>query len=185
MKKPVQRLLAIVLVSLLLLSSGPLGGFVGLDLIDFGVKAKAAGYNPSAALAYAASHWNDGVGLCAEFVSNCLKAGGVNVMQTVCDNLYNTLVNNGYGTAYTLATANSKIPMASNSGKLDPGDPVFFYCNTCKSFSHVVLCGGTDGSGYMTDYAHNKAHNNTTSYVNWACDKCKTVNWTIKSVHMI
>ena len=33
-------------------------------------------YNPTAAVNYAAGHWNDGVGKCASFVSACLKAGG-------------------------------------------------------------------------------------------------------------
>jgi len=36
-------------------------------------------YNASAAIQYADAHWNDGVGLCAHFVSSCLKAGGVTI----------------------------------------------------------------------------------------------------------
>jgi len=34
-------------------------------------------YNAAAAVAYADEHWNDGKGLCAEFVCDCLAAGGV------------------------------------------------------------------------------------------------------------
>lgn len=41
----------------------------------------AASYNSSAALNYAAAHWNDNVGLCAEFVSNCLSAGRLQCME--------------------------------------------------------------------------------------------------------
>ena len=37
---------------------------------------QAASYDAGAALSYASKHWNDGKGLCAEFVSDCLKAGG-------------------------------------------------------------------------------------------------------------
>jgi hypothetical protein len=33
-------------------------------------------YNPTAAIEYAKIHWDDGKGLCAEFVSDCLRAGG-------------------------------------------------------------------------------------------------------------
>jgi len=36
-------------------------------------------YGPAAAVTYADSHWNNGVGLCAEFVSRSLRAGGLDV----------------------------------------------------------------------------------------------------------
>ena len=37
----------------------------------------ANGYDPYKAIAYAEAHWDDGNGLCAEFVWNCLQAGGL------------------------------------------------------------------------------------------------------------
>ena len=41
-------------------------------------KALAASYSVNNALAYAKAHWNDNKGLCAEFVSDCVMAGGLN-----------------------------------------------------------------------------------------------------------
>ena len=52
----------------------------------------ATSYNVSKSLEYAKNHWNDGVGLCAEFVSNCLKAGGLSSWSRECTDLYNQLV---------------------------------------------------------------------------------------------
>ena len=39
----------------------------------------AFAYNTSNAVSYANDHWNDGVGLCAEFVARCLNAGGITI----------------------------------------------------------------------------------------------------------
>jgi uncharacterized repeat protein (TIGR02543 family) len=74
--------------------------------------------------------------------------------------------------------------MSDNSGKLSAGDPVFYYCNSCKSFQHAILCGGSDSSGRMTDYAHNNAHHNTTTYISWGCPSCGAINWIMYTVHI-
>jgi len=51
-----------------------------LSLVMGGVSASAASsYNANAAVAYADKKWNDGKGLCAEFVSDCLAAGGITI----------------------------------------------------------------------------------------------------------
>lgn len=41
------------------------------------IPASAAVYDAAAAISYAKAHWNDGKGECAEFVRDCLKAGGL------------------------------------------------------------------------------------------------------------
>ena len=63
--------------------------------------ASAANYNPSAALDYAEDNWDNGIELCAGFVSNCIQAGGINIMERSVGNLYNALKGT-YGTAYVL-----------------------------------------------------------------------------------
>ena len=70
-----RRLLAMLLSVALLLSMVP----------AFGITAQAAEtYNASKAISYAKSHWNDGKGLCAEFVSDCLAAGGITIPNKSC-----------------------------------------------------------------------------------------------------
>lgn len=163
-----KKLLSVVMTLVLLLTAVPFGI----------INASAAGYNSQAALAYAEANWNSGVELCAGFVSNCLRAGGIDVMERSVQNLFNELKDN-YGKAYVLTTNGPYIYMSENVGKLSAGDPVFYYCNTCKSFDHAVLCGGCDEAGRMTDYAHNNPHHNVTTYNYWGCN-----NWTIYSVHV-
>lgn len=144
----------------------------------------AASYNSSAAVSYATQHWNDGKGLCAEFVSNCLSAGGVSSpWSTSCGTLINNLVNGGYGTKYALTQSGGTIPISSNSGKLSSGDPIFYYCNTCHVYPHVVLCGGSS-NGKATAYAHNSAWNNKIVYTTFSSGAHKGHSMTLYSIHM-
>lgn len=154
------------------------------SVIPFGsLTAEAASYNASAALAYAEKNWDSGVEMCAGFVSNCLTAGGIDIMERRVCNLYNSL-KGIYGTAYTLETSGPYIYLSDNSGKLSAGDPVFYYCDSCNSFQHAILCGGQDSNGRMTDYAHNNAHHNSTTYISWGCPDCGAVDWIMYSVHV-
>lgn len=169
MKKVLSLLIAITLV---------------FTVIPFGsLTANAASYNASAALAYAENNWDSGVEMCAGFVSNCLTAGGINIMERRVSGLYNALKGE-YGTAYALKTSGPYIYLSDNSGKLSAGDPVFYYCDNCNTFQHAILCGGQDSNGRMTDYAHNNAHHNTTTYISWGCSDCGAVDWIMYSVHV-
>ncbi len=144
--------------------------------------ASAVDYNPQSALDYAEENWDNGIELCAGFVSNCLQAGGINVMERSVGNLFNALKGT-YGTAHVLKTDGPYIYFDDNAGKLSPGDPVFYYCNSCKSFQHAILCG--DGEdGLMTDYAHNNPHHNTTTYISWGCPECGDINWTMYAISL-
>ncbi len=62
MKKGLKRALSIFLVVLMMLTSAPLEGFVGVDLPDwFSTESKAvgvSGYSAGAAAAYAEKWWN-------------------------------------------------------------------------------------------------------------------------------
>lgn len=136
------------------------------DFID--IKASAAStYDPEKAIAYAAANWNNGVGLCAEFVSNCLTAGGVSIMQKKVSGLESALRTGGYGTLCKLNSSATQwgqvAKMSDNQGKVKVGDPLFTYCSVC-GYTHAVICGGVDSSGYITIYAHNSAKNNKKYY---------------------
>ena len=95
-----------------------------VGIIPFGsinsVAAKDDNYSVSAALKYADKNWNNGVGLCAEFVSRCLQAGGVDIFEPTVINLYNALKGR-YGDSYKLTLTNGtngRVSMYANDGKL-------------------------------------------------------------------
>ncbi len=140
-------------------------------------------YNRTLALNYAERNWNNGVGLCADFASKCIQAGGINVYKPRCVDLYREL-NGTYGTSYklTLTRGNKgSIKMSDNVGKLEKGDLIFYFCNACRSFEHVVVCNGANIWGYAQDYAHNKAHNGKKqTYTYYHCGQD---NWTMYSIH--
>ncbi len=141
-------------------------------------------YSVSKAIKYAEKNWDNGVGLCAEFASDCLQAGGVDVDEDLVVNLYNTLKGK-YGKAYKLKLTNGtsgRISMSENSGKLKKGDPIFYKCNYCGEFEHVVICNGADGEGYSQDYAHNKAHNGKKT--TYTYPHCNRESWTMYSIRM-
>lgn len=126
-------------------------------------KAEAAyTYDASKALAYAKSHWNDGVGLCAEFVSNCVNAGGLNIgmMRTVW--LMYTQLPSKLGVSWQKLTLTSDgyATKSANADKLAAGDIVISFCFKHEDTPHVMLCGGYSSSGLATFYAHNNPHNN-------------------------
>ena len=151
------------------------------------IEAKAAVentlYSSEKALAYAKNHWDDGKGLCAEFVSDCLSAGGLSqVYNPRVVNLYNALLDNKCGKAYKLKITDGSISESQNKGKIKAGDPIFFYCNCCGEFTHVSLCNGFNSDGYAVDYSHNNAHNgNKRTYTYYHCG---SKNWTMYSISM-
>lgn len=145
-------------------------------------------YNASAALTYAKSHWNDGVGLCAEFVSACLTAGGIDVKILTTGSLKRFLINNGYAIEYVVETQQGKrIKMADHSGKISPGDVIINYCIECDVRPHVALVSGCDSSGYVTYYAHNSAADGTKVWWNGSVGYSKHQNHTFKTsvLHMV
>ena len=153
---------------------------------SFVTKTKAADvgeYDIGDAITYAEKNWNNGRGLCAQFVSECLNYGGVDAYAMRVVDLYNELLAKEYGTSYKLTLTNGKsgsIRMSDNEGKVKKGDPIFFVCNVCGEFEHVVLCNGANSDGYVQDYAHNKAHNGKKRTYTYG--HCGSDNWTIYSI---
>lgn len=151
----------------------------------------AASYNASKALEYARVHWNDGKGLCAEFVSDCLKAGGLNSWDTECTNLYNKL-NNEVIKGARIATITYLTPektrnqnnslifdgirVSANKDKVSKGDILFWLCQGCPHdstggpYQHTALVSDVSGT-YVNVYQHNGAQNNSPAYVG-NCYEC-------------
>lgn len=157
-----------------------LGILVMINSLFVPAEVRASGsYNSASSLSYAKDHWNDGVGLCSEFVSNCLTAGGCSAWSTSCTALRRQLVNSGLGTEYELnLEADMTIKGSNYSDRLAPGDVVFYYCPGCtdgKPYIHVVLCNGIDRNGYMLAFAHNARNSGQTKYkYNSRCYACGT-----------
>lgn len=118
-------------------------------------------YNPQKAIEYAAAHWNDGVGKCATFVSNCVIAGGIDMKVNSVTDPMMTAICNATGLSIQDLKLNSSghATRSANEGKLAAGDVVGLYCVTCGYTPHVIFCGGFDSSGRALYYAHNKPKN--------------------------
>ncbi|HTR53755.1 MAG TPA: hypothetical protein VMJ10_23840 [Kofleriaceae bacterium] len=119
----------------------------------------SSGYSPSAAVAYADQHWNDGEGLCAEFTSRSLIAGSlaIDVITWVP----------------TLVSAFSQAPYdehpAGDSPTAAAGDVVIYsdasgadFCDDASDeyncgHACIVATGGT-GEDTITVDCHNNAH---------------------------
>ena len=106
------------------------------NLLPCGSAQAAAVYNADYALAYAKAHWNDGKGICAEFVSDCVRAGGLNIG-----------VEKGTGPCFRAICKASGLPAqplklnpsgyatkADNGSILAAGDVVFQWCYTHEIF---------------------------------------------------
>jgi uncharacterized repeat protein (TIGR02543 family) len=129
------------------------------------ITAHAASYNIDKAEEYAKAHWNDGVGLCADFCSACLRAGGIDVNISGTRTLKNFLVDRGYASVYLLTTAQGvNLRWSSYSDKVSPGDIIINYCPTCQVYPHVVFVSDDKSDGYIRYYAHNAAKNNQRYY---------------------
>lgn len=141
------------------------------------VTTTKSGYNAAKALAYAKSHWNDGKGICAEFVSDCLKAGGLSVWSRGCsgiNGLYGQLGRtNGVTRTALKVEKNGSIKVSNNKqATITPGDVILIYCpyeTDGAPYIHAVLV--SEAKNLVKVYAHNYAQNNATYY---GFNFCKT-----------
>ena len=138
------------------------------------MSASANSYNSDAAVSFANAHWNDGIGLCAEFVSRCLNAGGIKIPNYAyySSNQKSYANNSGtlgsYTNPYTcsaslllyLSESYEIITNPSNSD-IEVGDVVFMYSKDGNGKlkwkdGHVGICVKKVG-GSPRYAAHNKA----------------------------
>jgi Listeria/Bacterioides repeat len=133
-------------------------------------------YDADAALHYAAAHWNDGVGECAEFVSRCVIAGGINISKQVGTGPCYRAIGSATGLGPSnVSENNSNLPslpslildskgnanIASNKDILSAGDVVIQWCYTHQKSPHMLICSGFDLNGNAKYYAHNNALNDS------------------------
>ena len=148
-----------------------------------GLPARAASYSAEKALAYAKAHWNDGQGLCAEFVARCAIAGGANIsVIKTTTSCYNAISKATGVSGQTLRLASDGYAYKKdNSSILAPGDVVLQWCNTHQKGPHILLCGGYDSKGRATFYAHNAAMNNQPYRLSVNTRPTQTRGWQFKN----
>ena len=150
------------------------------------VRAEAAGYDANAAVAYAAAHWDDGVGVCDQFVKACLQAGGIDIKAGGVEPLRSALIDVGYGSAVELSQDKDSpyISWSKNSAKLSVGDILFFYCSApgCQKNVHTAIVAGYDKYDHLLAYAHNRAWNRES--VVRVPHQGHTERWTVSAVHI-
>ena len=126
------------------------------------ITARSATYDADAAITYATNHWQSNANNdCANFVSKCLQAGGINISQSGCPGLHSALQN--YGSDFVLtAKGSNPFNVSQNSGKISKGDPIFVHCLTCAGktgeWPHVYICGGIYSSGNIFVYSHSPSY---------------------------
>lgn len=150
------------------------------------VQAEAAGYDANAAVAYAAAHWDDGVGVCDQFIKACLQAGGIDIQAGGVEPVRSALIDVGYGSAVELSQDKGSpyISWSKNSDKLSVGDILFFYCpaRDCQKNVHVAIVAGYDKHDHLLAYAHNPAWNRTSAVR--VRHQGHTEPWTVSAVHI-
>ncbi len=139
-----------------------------------GTEVSAAGtYKASAALAYAESTWNNGSGLCASYVSSCIRAGGITSSYSAyCTTLVTQLKKYKEGTFYKLTSSGQRVNITDNYGKVEAGDALFWYCSNCGKYKHTAICNGADDDGNLVIYAHNNAKDGKTALYIGVCYDC-------------
>ena len=114
-------------------------------------KVKAAGYDGAAAARWAGQNYRGNYGLCAEFVSNCLKHGGIdNVYETYVGNLYYKLKETGLFTEYRMTLRGKRIHPndAENVGKISEGDILIVHNlrdNSKSGYPHTSIVQVIEG----------------------------------------
>ncbi len=121
-------------------------------------------YDADAAVSYAVAHWDDGVGVCDQFVKACLKAGGVEILAGDVDPVKDALVDAGLGKLCNMKiSADGVHALETENPGIQAGDVLFLYCEKCGRSVHTAIIGGYDKNGYLYTYAHNPGWNK----VNW------------------
>ncbi|MCQ2406113.1 MAG: amidase domain-containing protein, partial [Oscillospiraceae bacterium] len=126
----------------------------------------AAGvYDAGKAVEYSYNNYDKNLGqLCAEFVSNCIKAGGItDVFSKGTGPLINQLLDGGYGTLYKMEISGGELKSnGNNTGKVKPGDVICWYCTNCRKYPHVAIV-----SKIEKDIVYYNAHNTSVQDGHW------------------
>lgn len=135
-------------------------------------------YDADGAVKFGKEHWNDGIGLCAEFISRCLTGGG-NITEYTTSSTAITLMllhsGLGFGQFLPYNQDDHTITLPEYAR---PGDIVQLHCTYEGVMMHSTLFVGTDDKGRMRAVAHNLRNNGEKAfivdYLNDPCWHCES-----------
>lgn len=123
-------------------------------------------YNSDASLAFAMGNWNSGRGKCAEFVSDCLAAGGVGCWSVSSSILRGQLIDSGLGSEIVLPYSGGTVDVTGYQDLIQPGSVIFFHCSECTSrpFVHTAIVSHASDNGLLYCYSHNSPQDTSKPY---------------------
>ncbi len=135
-------------------------------------------YDADGAVAYGKAHWDDGVGLCAPFISRCITQGG-NITEYTESSTAITLQllhsRLGFGQFVPYNKSDHTVTLPSYAR---PGDVVQIYCSYEGVMIHSLLMVGTDENGKLRVVCHNMRNSGAYAFVvdhwNDPCYDCES-----------
>ena len=125
-------------------------------------------YSPEKALEFASYHWNDGLDLCAPFISRCLRAGQISAFSDSSTGLCMQLLDSGLGFGQFLPINEDRTVTLPDYAM--PGDVIQVYCPYEGLMIHSLMLRQNDKDGHMMVYCHNfRNDGSTTFYVDELC----------------
>lgn len=115
-------------------------------------------YDPDAAVAFGREHWDDGLDLCAPFISRCLLAGGITEYTKSSTSITLQLLNSrlGFGQFLPYDKSDHTIPLPDYAR---PGDVVQIYCSYEGVMIHSLLMVEASQRGRLKAVCHNYRNN--------------------------
>lgn len=135
-------------------------------------------YDADGAVAYGKAHWDDGVGLCAPFISRCITEGG-NITEYTESSTAITLQllhsRLGFGQFVPYNKSDHTVTLPSYAR---PGDVVQIYCSYEGVMIHSLLMVGTDEDGKLRVVCHNMRNSGAYAFrvddLNDPCYDCES-----------
>lgn len=135
-------------------------------------------YDRAAAVQYAKAHWNDGEGLCAEFVSRCLNAGGLLLSTDSSSALALLLLNSRLGCGEFVAVSGDRTVKLPDYA--EAGDIAELFCPYEGLMIHSTIIVGNDKYGNMKVCCHNEENSGEYTYL--VAENCKSCGAEIREV---
>lgn len=130
-------------------------------------------YGAQAAVSFAKEHWNDGLDVCAPFISRCLRAGGLSISSESSTALCYRLIDSGLGFGQFITINGDRTVTLPDYAA--PGDVVQVLCPYEGLMIHSLMFVGNDENGNMKVCCHNRKNSGTYAYyVDKCCYDCTT-----------
>ncbi|MDO4562774.1 MAG: Ig-like domain-containing protein [Clostridia bacterium] len=156
-----QNSIILLLATIIILLSLPITTF-SRDITDAKLMSQYS-YDVELAMKYAAENCDKNPEqLCAEFVSRCVMAGGLDIeVKTTTYDCYCAILDvTGLEGKDLVLNSSGYATKAENENILSRGDVVIQWCYSHNTRPHILICSGYNESGSAIFYAHNSSLNN-------------------------